>query len=189
MHHIASFDAGLRRIASPATAQEHRLRTLLTVASVGPGLAGSADPAIAAGASVIAARRSDRFTRFDGNLAGLAIPSPVAAPVSPTGLERWAVCPYAYLMREILRVQVVENPEDELRITPIDRGNLVHEAFEQFIQEVLDRPAQQQPGPDDPWPDGDRARMAAIGGMRCDDYELRGAPGGRSSGAATARPS
>jgi ATP-dependent helicase/nuclease subunit B len=179
IQHIASFDAGLRAVASPATEQEHRLRTLLSEASAAGDLVASTDPALASGAAVIAARSGDRFTRFDGNLAGLAIPSPVDRPVSPTSVERWAVCPFAYLMRELLRVQMIENPEDELRITALDRGNLIHEAFERFIQEVLDRAGAEQPGPDDAWSTTDHDRMAVIGGALCADYERRGLTGRR----------
>jgi ATP-dependent helicase/nuclease subunit B len=177
IHHVASFDAGLRAMASPATEQEHRLRSLLSQSQAHARLTTSSDPALASGAAVIAARRSDRFTRFDGNLSGLAIPSPLRGPVSPTSIERWAVCPSAYLLREILRVQTVENPEDELRITALDRGNLMHQAFEVFIQEVLDRPEDEQPGPDDQWTASDRDRMADIGARLCDDYERRGLTG------------
>ena len=43
-----------------------------------------------------------RFTRFDGNLAGLAVPSPAEPVTSATRLERWAVCPFAYLMQDVL---------------------------------------------------------------------------------------
>ena len=52
---------------------------------------------------------------------------------SATRLENWASCPFAYLMRNVLRVEEVENPEDELQITPRDKGSLVHQALEEFI--------------------------------------------------------
>ncbi|MEO7429095.1 MAG: hypothetical protein ABIY48_06895, partial [Acidimicrobiales bacterium] len=47
LHHVASFDAGLRHMPVPATAQEHRLRTLL---ATGGSLAANEDPRTAAGA-------------------------------------------------------------------------------------------------------------------------------------------
>ena len=68
---------------------------------------------------MIAARRSARFTRFDGNLSGLAVPSPAAVATSATRLERWGICPFAYLLRDVLGVEEVENPEEELTITPL----------------------------------------------------------------------
>ena len=135
--HVASFDAGIRRMAFAATAQEHRLRSLMVHGSTRlavPVLAATGDVALGAGAEVVAARRSDRFTRFDGNLAGLEVPSPADRVTSATRLENWASCPFAYLMRNVLRVEEVENPEDELQITPRDKGSLVHQALEDFIR-------------------------------------------------------
>jgi ATP-dependent helicase/nuclease subunit B len=177
IRHVASFDAGLRTHSSPATEQEYRLKALLSEGATSTGLLASADSALSSGAAVIVARRSDGFTRFDGNLAGLAVPSPLDSPTSPTSVERWAVCPSAYLLREILQVHTVENPEDELRITPLARGNLMHQALEEFTQQVLDRTQAEQPGPDDPWSASDRDRMMAIGERLCDSYEHQGLTG------------
>ena len=168
--HVASFGAGLRSMRSPATAQEHRLRTLLAGRPVDDAL-------LAAGNEVVAARRSDRFTRFDGHLAGLAVPSPADRVTSPTRLESWAVCPYAYLLESVLGARPVENPEEQLTISPIDRGKLLHSALEAFIAGVLGRAPADRPAPDQPWPVADRERLAAIGARFCDEYEARGLTG------------
>ena len=141
--HVASFDAGIRHLRSPATEQEYRLRALMAEGSSRLSievLAKAGDPLLTAGAEVVASRRSDRFTRFDGNLAGLHPPSPAERVASATRLEGWTACPFAYLLRSILGVQEVENPEDELQITPLEKGSLVHEVLEHFIKEALDRP-------------------------------------------------
>ncbi|HEY2429386.1 MAG TPA: PD-(D/E)XK nuclease family protein [Acidimicrobiales bacterium] len=172
IRHVASYDAGLRRLEQPATAQEHRLRTMMAVAAP---LDDVGDPTIEAGAAVIGERRSPRFTRFDGNLSGLPVPSPAEAPTSATRLERWVRCPYAYLVQDILRVEPVENPEEQLRITPRDRGELVHQALELFVGEVLRRT--HPPDPDEHWSPADRARMAAIAEALCAEYERRGLTG------------
>ncbi len=177
---VASFDAGIRRMGFAATAQEHRLRSLMVHGSTRlsvPVLAAAGDDALGSGAEVVAARRSDRFTRFDGNLAGSALPSPAERVTSATRLESWASCPFAYLMRNVLQVEEVENPEDELQITPRDKGSLVHQALEEFILEVLARPEPDRPGPHERWSPSDRARMVSIGGRVCDDYEQRGLTG------------
>src|SRR5205085_1718843 len=142
----------------------HRLRALL--AGTPP-----ADPGLAHRFDVVRARRSDRFTRFDGNLAGLAVPSPAEHVTSATRLERWAGCPFAYFVHDVLGVEPVENPEEQLRISAIDRGELVHRALEGFILEVLDRPPGDQPAPDQPWSPGDRARLLTIADQLCRDYE------------------
>jgi hypothetical protein len=178
--HIASFDAGIRRMEFAATAQEHRLRSLMVHGSTRlsvPVLAAAGDLALGAGAAVVAARRSDRFTRFDGNLAGLDPPSPADRVTSATRLENWASCPFAYLMRNVLGVEEVENPEDELQITPRDKGSLVHQALEDFIRAVLASPEPDRPGPHEPWSASDRSLLVSIGESVCADYERRGLTG------------
>ncbi len=178
--HIASFDHGLRRAPSPATEQEHRLRTLMSQ-PVAPDhlaeLAGRIDPVLAAAVEVVDARRSESFTRFDGKLTGLAVPSPVDRPLSATRLERWASCPYAYMLRDLFGVEPIESPEDELTITPMDRGSLVHEVFERFILEVLARPAHMQPTPSQPWTPADHLRIVQIAEELGSSYERRGLTG------------
>lgn len=161
IENIPSFDGGLRRLHSPATEQEFRLRALLSSPAdrVADRLV---DTVLAQGTLLVEDRRSDRFTRFDGNLAGLPIPSPVERVTSPTRLEAWARCPFDYFMRRVLRAEPVENPEEQLEISPMDRGALVHRVLEQFIVEVLARPEADQPGPDTPWSPADRARMTEI---------------------------
>lgn len=174
VHHVASFDAGLRTMPVPSTDQEHRLRALL---ASGGALAATNDAATAAGADVLAARRSASFTRFDGNLSGLAVPSPVDTVTSPTRLERWAICPHAHFVLDILKVDPIENPEDNLAISALEKGTLVHAILEDFIREVLARPESDRPGPSDPWTTADRGRLHEIGEQRCDEVEAKGITG------------
>jgi hypothetical protein len=174
LHHVASFDAGLRALGHPATPQEHRLRSLLAVDG---RLDAFDDVPTTRGATAIRERRSSRFTRFDGNLGGLAIPSPVAQLTSATRLERWAYCPQAHLVEDLLGASPVENPEDALMITPIDKGNLVHAALEVFIAEVLALPVDQRPDSRTPWSPADRARLEQITSALCDQYEALGLTG------------
>ncbi|HVC71205.1 MAG TPA: PD-(D/E)XK nuclease family protein [Acidimicrobiales bacterium] len=180
LDHVASFDGGLRQMSFPANEQEHRLRLLMREGSTRLGaaaLAAAGDTTLDAGADVVAARRSDRFTRFDGNLAGLAIPSPAEQPTSATRLETWAGCPFAYLLRQLLGVDELENPEDLMEITPRDRGSLVHQALEDFIGEVLARPPDDQPAPTDRWTEADRERIMEIAEEIGTRYEAHGQTG------------
>ena len=172
--HVASFDAGLRTMAVPATGQEHRLRALL---ASGGSLTASDDAPTRAGHAVITARRSAGFTRFDGNLEGLGVPSPVDSVTSPTRLERWASCPHAHLVQDLLKAPPVENPEDNLMITALDKGSLIHHILEDFLGEVLARPEAKRPGSFDAWTPVDRARLQEIGEQRCDDLAAQGLTG------------
>ena len=184
LEHIASYDAGLRRGDSPSTGQEYRLRSLLAH-RLGhqPGwLARAAldslgDRALSAGADVVAARASDRFTRFDGNLAGLAVPSPAEFVTSATRLEGWSTCPFAHFLHEVLKVEPVEDPEDRLTISPLDRGSLVHEILEKFVVHVLARSPDQQPGAGQGWSEADGELLARLASEICDRYEARGVVG------------
>jgi hypothetical protein len=176
VRHVASFDAGLRHLAVPATAQEHRLRALLAHDGA---LDRTDDGLTAQGAEVVRARRSERFTRFDGNLIGQPVPSPVDSTTSPTRLERWAVCPHRHLIEDLLRAAPVANPEDNLMITPMDRGSLIHDALEAFLLRVLERPASARPGPGAAWTAADRDLLQQIGSAHCDRYEANGLTGRR----------
>jgi RecB family exonuclease len=181
VEHVASFDAGLRTLTFPGTEQEHNLRTLLGAPPDGAAAlaATTVDRVLANGATVVAARRSAAFTRFDGNLAGMPVKSPLDTVVSATRLQTWAGCPFAYLMKYILRVEEVENPEDMIQISALDKGSLVHAALEDFIVEVLARAESSQPGPDERWTSDDHALMKKIGERHCDEFHARGVTGRR----------
>lgn len=175
--HVASFDAGLRT-AVPATAQEHRLRRVLHEApaqSALHGLAATLDSTWAAGVAAVDARASASLTRFDGNLDGFAIPSPIDSGTTSTRLEVWARCPHRYLLQYVLRIDPVEQPEDALMITPIDRGNLVHGALEKFLGEVLAEG--RAPDPAQSWSRLDHERLNEITSKLCDQYEQEGLTG------------
>jgi RecB family exonuclease len=169
LDHSPSFAYAINHLDFPATEQEYRLRA--------PGWARSHDPLVVAGLELQTARRSSRFTRFDGNLAGLSVRSPHDDVVSATRLESWSVCPYAYFVRQVLRVEPIEDPADLLWISALAKGSLVHAVLERFLLAVLARPADQQPGPDQPWSPDDHALLAEIGTEVCAEFEARGLVG------------
>jgi hypothetical protein len=177
LQHVASFAAGVRHATFPATAQEHHLRRLLAAPGGVPEVV--SDSAFHRGRDLLRARRTSAFTEYDGNLAGVAVPSPADGTtlVSPTRLERWATCPLRYFFTDVLRVGEVENPEAVLRISALDRGGLLHAALDRFVAEVLRRPPTEQPGPDDPWTDADAERLIAIFDEEAAKYVARGLTG------------
>jgi RecB family exonuclease len=164
--HVPSFAHAVTHTEFPATEQEYRLRA-------GTGH----DPVVEAGSRVVRARRSHDFTRFDGNLAGAVVPSPVDEVVSSTRLESWAECPFAYFVNHLLHVEPVADPAQLLTISAWDRGSLVHEILQSFVDDVLARPAHERPAPDRPWSTADHARMRELAERVCDDYEARGLTG------------
>lgn len=139
---VPSFAAGLAETSFPATQSQHRVRGLVHAQRSGIAFADnpivqSVEP-LRAGVAMLTARAADEFTEYDGNLAGLAIDAFGDRAVSPTRLEAWVACPHAWFMEYVLHIQPVEQPDEQLTITPRDKGNLVHRALDRFHQRVLD---------------------------------------------------
>ncbi|MCH8813659.1 MAG: PD-(D/E)XK nuclease family protein [Chloroflexi bacterium] len=89
-------------------------------------------------------RRSPAFTEWDGNVSALRDDSwlDLQRTVSPTSLENYAVCGYKYFCRSLLRLNVVEEPEEREMMDPATRGSLIHKVLDRFfrIQKGKDRP-------------------------------------------------
>ena len=184
---VPSFVAGIRRTDLPSHQQDYDLRALLDSHDLGEPVAShpvlQSRIEIQRGVQLTEARQSARFTRFDGNLASdgdlrgsiLPRPSDHEVIVSATRLEGWAVCPHAYFVRHVLRVDPVDDPEDELRLTPLVRGQLVHRTLDRFIREAIE--ANAVPPASSPWPDQWQSRLVAIGEQECDLLARRGVVG------------
>lgn len=56
---------------------------------------------------------------------------------SPTQLEAYAKCPWAYFSSRLLRVEHLEDPDDELE--PVLRGRLLHDALARFYETAVAR--------------------------------------------------
>ncbi len=157
---VASFADRVATTDVPGDDQALHLRALAADDTADP--APSWLPAFASGRRLLHARAGDAFTPFDGNLADVAdlVPVPgVAAPTSPTRLEDWVACPHGSLVRTVLRVKPVEEPEDRLEITPLAYGSLFHRVLEDWIGEHLE---QGMPDPGTPWSDASRRRLHEV---------------------------
>jgi hypothetical protein len=178
-----SFASGVRELEFPATDQEHRLRVLDGHVRAGGRAADHPvvvnDTVLARGFECTAARAGSAFTRFDGNLAGVAVPSPASpdVAVAPTRLEAWAECPFAYFMSSVLRVDVPQEPDDRYAISALDRGSLVHGVLDAFLAELVGTGAVPPPGR--PWTAEHHARLRELAEAACEEYEVLGLTGRR----------
>ena len=166
-----SYAGSLLTTAIPSTGQEWRVRAVAAQADL-------SDEVLAASSAMTRARASGRFTRFDGNLSGApGLPdfADGSRMVSPTQLERYAICPHEYFVRRMLHVEPSELPEQEVEISALDIGNLIHESFDELISGCAEMG--ELPGYGQPWSGPQRQRLAAIASARADAFEAQGRTG------------
>ena len=174
---VPSFEGALADGDWPGSEQEYDLRSLLRWRRLGKAATdhflGAEEPALAAGLNAELSRQGRELTEWDGRVEDASALRPSAErPVSPTALQHWAACPFRYFLGRVLRVAETERPEDALRISPMERGNLIHNALEEFINEAAPR---SEPG--EHWNAEERRRLTAIGERLCDEFESAGLTG------------
>ncbi len=186
---VPSFVAGLRATPFPASVQEYDVRSLLDHSEAGEPFASSpvpaARPAVRRGGTLLGARLSGEYTRFDGNLVtdgdlrGAALPDPTAPGhvTSATRLEAWAKCPHAYFVRYVLGVSAIDDPEEHYRISPLTRGSLIHDTLDHWIGEAIDGAAVPDPGR--AWSPAALERLHEIAAAEADRLQQRGLVGRR----------
>jgi RecB family exonuclease len=174
-HVVNSHHAGVVEVPFPATAAEHRLRARATAAMAGDLAAACGDDVAATrGLALRAARRSDRVTEYDGDLSGVPIDH-FDRPMSPSQIEAWPACPHGYFMRYLLRVHPLDDPADDLALSPIERGNVIHETLDRFHRLVVAGELP-QPGPDG-WSAEHLAAVLALYDEVADEFERTGRTG------------
>jgi ATP-dependent helicase/nuclease subunit B len=122
---------------------------------------------------------SSLFTAYDGMLTGAEAKrllktnyAVVDSKVSPTRLEVYAGCPFAYLLRVILEIDPLEEPERASTISPVDRGELVHSILWEFFTSLKES----KPEPLSLEPE-DRALLQEIALRRFKTFESRAVVG------------
>lgn len=180
--HVPSY-AG--RIAASTFAnddQERRLgdvRRLLGTEPLTPAVAADLDPVLAHGVDLLDGRGRTEFTRFNGNLgevaADVAALHDAPAQLSASRVESFLSCPHGFLIGNVLRVRQVDNPEEQLTISPMDRGTLVHDVLERWLAEQL--AAGTVPTSSTPWPDLARLRLRILAEEALDDIAAQGVVG------------
>jgi RecB family exonuclease len=171
--HVASFASGLARAPVPTSEQALRLAAIARADGNARNTALlTGDATLAAARTVVTSRRSDAFTRFDGNITTMAGELAELGTMSASRLQTWAKCPHAFFMQHVLGVEPVSEPERRVAIDALDTGSLVHEILDTFVKEALDRGRTV-----DHWTDADRARLHRIAADRFADAEARGVTG------------
>ncbi len=81
---------------------------------------------------------SDGVMRSDASVAAAGERSPFRKgdAVSASRLEMYATCPYRYFLRYGLGIQPVEEPETVERLDHLQRGTLIHEILQKFLERI-----------------------------------------------------
>ena len=182
-----SAEAALSNLPKTLMADEHdyRLYRLLRWRLSGARLS---DHALAQSGPVAGSVRLSRsrfkpqLTEFDGNLSSISDDDRFSvglrrAPISSTGLESWATCPYRYFLGSVLGLRALETPEETISINALDRGALIHAILERFMRESMETGSLPPAGT--PWDSADRERLMEIAHRFFQDAEQRGATGKR----------
>ena len=108
---------------------------------------------------MLRARRTGRFTEWDGNAAEAADLLRLQTRASPTSLETYAACGFRYFCRSVLYLNVVEEPDERDMMDAATRGSLIHDVLERFFAEQKQggRPALEEP-----WTVRDEERLMEI---------------------------
>ena len=155
-------------LAGPVVdAAELGLRDAVLNAQAGTAIPGN-DPR-ARPLALLRARRSGVFTEWDGNVAEIDGDLLVGAGkmVSPTSLETYGACGYRYFARSVLRLNVVDEPDEREMMDPAARGSVIHRVLERFF---LHQQEQGRPAVNESWKAADETLLLQMA-----EEELAGA--------------
>jgi RecB family exonuclease/inactivated superfamily I helicase len=153
--HVSGSPAYDAKDAVWVDAREHDTQALLHLGGGGGGGAARTYFSAALADAGAAQRRLDAWSAAgsakpgvwdgllaDGGCAALAeLPParrPLAGELSPTRLERYIACPFAFLLRDVLGLEAPEEPGDSLEIDNREFGTLVHRILQQTYRQVID---------------------------------------------------
>lgn len=168
---VRSADDGMRRARTPASLAERDTLAVMAAESLEhlphlphlPHLARGFD-AVRARAGVGAGPWEGFVDEVDGLFSDRVL--------SATSLEKYAACPFSYFLEHLLRLDVLDDPEEIETLAPKDRGSLIHKVLEQFIKE---RGGDLALG--SAWGPDDVTRLFEIAEEQFDEWEGRGRTG------------
>lgn len=107
---------------------------------------------------MLRSRRGEAFTEWDGNLSQLGESDwlELHSTVSPTSLEQYATCGFRYFNRSLLRLNVIEEPEERETMEAAPRGSLIHRILERFFRDQQQRG---RPAAGEAWTAADRNEL------------------------------
>ena len=170
-HRTPSFEWAIENAERPGAEQEFDLRSIHHAAAPHEHYLALGKPNLRRGFELQRARRSASFGEWHGHIVGGA-PGYAQQAHSPTALQDWAVCPYRYFLGRVLRVAERDEAADELTISPLERGALIHDILDTFFRTVANSETSWYE-----WSDKHRQTLASIASSKMDFAEGRGVTG------------
>ena len=167
----SSFERAIMDSPEPADAQEYDLRSVSSTRRPRAHWLAQEFPALGRGFEELEERWQPYLTRWDGLLAGGAAQA-VSRPHSAGALQDWATCPYRYFLGRVLRIAERDPEPDDLQISALDKGSLIHNILDAFFKQ-----AKSQPSPSEQWSQAERERLTAIAERMLDEAQQRGLTG------------
>jgi RecB family exonuclease len=157
---VDSHAHGVLAAMFPVSPAEHRVRELWARVRSGDDLRehplAVADEVLSRALQLREARASDTLTVYDGDVSSREITT-LRDVVAPTTIEQWPQCPHAFFVQHVLGVRPIDEPEDIMTISALDRGSAVHAIVHRLQRAVLD--GELVPPGAHGW---DRAHVAAL---------------------------
>jgi len=131
------------------------------VSSVQTGVTIREDDPRARPLKLLRARRSGGFTEWDGNVSEIdgGLLAGAGKKVSPTSLETYGACGYRYFARSVLRLSVVDEPDEREMMDAAERGSVIHRVLERFF---IDQQERGRPAAKEAWTAADEALLLQI---------------------------
>ena len=175
---VSSFEYALLSAHMPADVQEFDLQNVHLGKRPLEHYLSQISPAFQRGATRQAEWQVSKLTRWDGVIGddrsafeqvGRRL---LSRPHSAGALSDWATCPYRYFLGRVLGIEEQDELGDDLQISPLDKGSLIHDIVEAFFRET-----EVQPVPAQQWTDEDRSRLTVIAEEQLDAARARGMTG------------
>ncbi|MEO6196695.1 MAG: PD-(D/E)XK nuclease family protein [Dehalococcoidia bacterium] len=123
--------------------------------------------------AMLRARWGQKFTEWDGHV-GQGIEDVTGKSVSPTTLEKYAVCGFQYFASSVLYLRPVDEPEEVETLSPLERGTLIHEVLERFFR---DQQGRGRPRVLEAWNEMDAQELMDLADQEFSEVKDRGLAG------------
>ncbi len=126
--------------------------------------------------ALLRARRSGGFTEWDGNVSEIdgGLLAGTGKKVSPTSLETYGACGYRYFARSVLRLNVVDEPDEREMMDAAERGSVIHRVLERFFLYQHERG---RPAANETWTGADETLLLQIADEELAKATARGQTG------------